>query len=341
MSKPDVATTRMLVAAFVVVAVLLAGARLAWSQPREVGFRVNSKSWVKGSTFDLEAFRSRCLDAGVELVASDRAAAGTPAIVIDYEEARGSGFSPFGVGNPVGWGTDIEFSLKFAADGGKKPALTIEEKAETPAGLELEQFHGAAREALARSPAFSLACSAVAGILGDREQLQRLQPWAVFDRRAVAILSSAHFTPSSDEEQAYDALARREFERLSALGEAAAEPLILLLENTVENRGGYGVFTAISTEEVSTLTKAIGVFAGLDDEERTRSVLTTFLNDHSSAQTEPDPPVGPAVIAALRALGSAGTRFTLPFLQEWSRGTSVLAREAQKAAAAVRQRIEF
>lgn len=333
--------TRLLVAVFVAVAVLVGDVRLVWSQPKMVALRVNSKSWVKGSTFDLGAFRARCLDADVELVASDRAGAGAPAITIDYVESRGSGFSPFGVGNPVGWGTDIQFALALTVDGGKKPILALKEKSETPAGLELDQFHRAARDLLAQSPAFSLACSAVAGVLGDREPLRRLQPWALFDYRAAAILSSAHFTPTSDEERAYDALAGRDFVRLRALGEAAAEPLTLLLENTVENRGGFGAFNADAVEDIETLTRAVNALAALDDEERTLSVLTTFLTDHASAQTALDPSIAPALVSALRVLGSVGTRFTLPFLEEWSRGTSAAAREAQKAVAAVRERIEF
>lgn len=320
---------------------VLAIAQPVWSQPHTVALRVSSKSWVKGSSFDVEALKTRCRDAGIALTLSERDAVNASAIIIDYQETRGSGFSPFGVGNPVGWGTDIEFSLKFVPAGEKKPTLTIEQKAETPAGLAVEQFHDAARDALTQNPAFSLACSAVAGLLGDRDQLRRLQPWSLFNRRATAILASAHFTPASPEEQAYDALARHDFDRLSALGEAAADPLATLLENTVENRAGFGLFAAASTDEVTILSKAIAVVARLDDEERMLAVLTTFLNDHASAQTEPEPIAAPAIIAALRALGDKGTRFTLPFLDEWSHGPSALAREAQRAAAAVRRRVEF
>ena len=302
---------------------------------RPVALRVESRSWVDGSAFDTSAFRARCASAGIDL---DEASSTTPRLEIRYDETRGSGFSAFGLGNPVAWGTDIGWTLRLTPSSG--PTLTLTEQAETPAGLEPAQFHQAARAALDRRPAVALACTAVAAALGDRDQQRRLQAWSVFDRRASAWLAAGRFSPSADDERAMAALASRDFGRLRALGEAAQEPLVLLLENTVVDRAGVGAMPIVDAAQARTVVSAIDLLAALGDDEQTTLTLTTFVNDHVDDRTRETPASEPALTTALRTLGRTGSRFTVPLLEEWGRGDSALAREASAAAAAIRGRVD-
>jgi hypothetical protein len=313
---------------------------MAFAQSHSVVVRIESESWVGGSVFDADRFTAGCRDVGIELLPADSASPDQPELAIRYTESRGSGFSKFGVGTPEAWGTDITLSLKLTAAPRGKTLVTLTLLAETPAGLAIEGLHQGARDALYRTAGYRLACSTLAGALGDPDAPRRLLPWAVFDAQASAALSAIGFTPVSAEERAYFAVVQRDFDHLGSLGDAAVAPLTLLLQNTTEDRDGYGTFPVTDEHAVAAIARAVAVLGAIDDDGGA-DTLALFLNDHDDARLDAEAVAVPSLIATIRSLGAIGTRFHVPLLQEWQRGATPLATEARNAIAAIRKRTEF
>src|SRR5262249_39447972 len=153
--------------------ILLAIAAPVQAQMHPVRLRVQSKSWVRDSTFDAEAFNQLCAEAGIELVPTAGRAVEATALV-EYVETKGSGFSMFVVGEPVGFGPNIALKLPRLDGAAGKSRFTLRATADTPAGLPKEEFHLGARQRFKESPAYRFSCAAIAASLGSNEQAIRL-----------------------------------------------------------------------------------------------------------------------------------------------------------------------
>lgn len=307
-----------------------------------VVMQLQSKSWIPGSAFDEQGFTESCAAAGVTLV-PPRTPGAVATAVVTYAETKGSGFSMFGVGEPVGFGTNILFQLTLL-DVKAKTMLKLAAAAETPPGLPKEQFHAGAREAFAASPRYMFACAVIAGALGAREQLAKVLPWAAMDSQGAALLKSLSFRPETDAERAYVAVGGREFSSLPGLGAAALDPLLLLFQNSLAARDGVGTLPALVGENAAVLRRALvplEALAASDDEERISDVLLTFLNDYTEYRTDVDEAavVHPVLVDVIRVLGRIGTHFTIPLLEEWERSAPTIALEAKQALAVLRKRL--
>ena len=219
------------------------GAPPVAAQGHRVMLQVQSQSWVADSGFDEAGFRQRCAEAGVELVPPKTTGAEATAVV-RYTEAKGPGFSMFGVGAPVGYGTNITYSLTLLRASDASTIASLSASAGTPGGLPESEFHSGARQALARLPSYRLACDVIAATLGSRDRLVSLLPWAIIDGRARSLMQDLGYQPATPEARASWAVARRDFSAAQSLGERAIDPLLSLFRSTTENRDGFGVFTA-------------------------------------------------------------------------------------------------
>lgn len=301
-----------------------------------VVLQVQSKSWINGSAFDPAPLNDRCREAGIALVAPG--VRGNATAVVTYAETKGPGFSMFGVGEPVGFGTNIAFKLTLLGSGGRTLA-SVNAAGETPAGEPKERFHESARAALVAAPAYEFACATMAAALGSRAQALRLLPWAVLDAQAVALLDRLAFVAETPGERAYLAVARRDFSAAQALAPASFEPLLLLFENSGDARQGIGVFP-LTADNVRTLTRALPILAFARDE-RVADVLVTFLNDYTDYRGRDDSQVVPLLRLVIQTLGKVGTLFTIPVLDEWRAGNGPLAADATAAVTAIRGRVSI
>lgn len=332
-------TSAMRAGALAAALLIVSDAGVARAGDLPVALNVQSKSWIVGSAFDEAAFRSVCRDAGIELVPATAPGTQAAAVVI-YTETKGPGFSMFGVGQPVGFGTNIAFKLTLLSPVGAKTLATVTAQSETPRGIPKEEFHDASRRALIESPPFKLSCAAVAAALGSRAQALRLLPWSLFDSQALDLLERIKFTPQSDQEKAYIAVAKRDFTAAQALAAAAREPLLLLFENSATDRNGVGTLPAGDPAHARTLTRALSLLSFAGDD-RTPDVLSTFLNDYADYRSEDDPVMGPLLALVLQTLGKVGNVFTIPLLEEWQAGDGPLAKAAAAAAQTLRRRISI
>src|SRR5262249_19216334 len=83
----------------------------AYAADTRVMLKVQSKSWIRDSAFDVEDFDRLCSKAGIELASPASTQPVVATAVVVYSEAKGPGFSRFGVGAPVGYGTNIDYKL--------------------------------------------------------------------------------------------------------------------------------------------------------------------------------------------------------------------------------------
>jgi hypothetical protein len=315
---------------------LMAGGAAAADQ--RIALQVQSKSWIPSSGFDAEQFDRQCSPVGIELVAPASPLPVVATAVVTYIETKGAAFSRFGVGAPLGYGTNISYKLTLLDRKTAKTVLTLVSTAETPAGLPVEQFHDGAREAFRTSPAYQHSCSAIAAALGAHDQLLHLLPWAIVDRQGAALLDKLGFRAETPEQEAYVAVAKNDFSRLRALEAAAVEPLLLLFQNSRVGRDGIGTFPASDPEHAKALTRALAALPPLDDP-RIPDVLSVFLNDYSDYRTVDDPVVTPVLVETIRMLGRVGDVFTVPLLDDWQAGESTIARAAQASASALRAKL--
>lgn len=307
-----------------------------------VMLQMQSKSWLADSSFDRDRFTTLCEDAGVRLVPPRTPDAAATAVV-SYTETKGPGFSMFGVGEPVGFGTNISFRLNLL-DAKGKTVVAVTADAETPPGQTKEQFHAAARAAFAATPGYARSCSVVAAALGAREQLVKLLPWALIEKQGVTLLTTLGFRPQNDTERAYFAIARRDFGSLRALGPAAVEPLLLLFQNSLAPRDGIGLLPAMEPQNVPVLERALDALVPTAEgeiDERIADVLATFLNDYSEYRTDVEGAdvARPILIGVIRVLGRVGDVFAIPLLEEWQKSHPAIALEVTKSLEALRKRL--
>jgi hypothetical protein len=305
-----------------------------------VVLRVQSSSWIEGSTFAADRFTNRCAQAGVTLVPVSRPNAAAVA-VLRYTEVKGAGFSRYGIGAPVGFGTNVMLEITLLDARSDRTLLTLSAAGDTPSGLAVEDFHSGAVAAFEQSAAYRHACTAIAAALGSRKAMLGLLPWALLDRQARAVVEQVGFAPDSDTERAYLAVMRRDFREAANAGAAAIEPLLLMFENTIRARNGIGLLPTSDPVNVQALLDALPVIEAQDDE-RTVDALVDFLTDQADVKSSSANPAHvalPIVRSVLQTLGRTGDTFTLPILEEWGRAGGPLAADAAEAAAALRRRI--
>lgn len=335
-----VALTFRIVALLAVILVSAAPRLLGADAERQaVALRVQSTSWIAGAGFDAPDFERSCRDAGIQLVPPNTVA-DAPMADVMYTEAKGPGFSMFGLGQPVGYGTNISFSLTLQKVPGAEPMVSVVAEAVTPAGLSKAQFHQGALDAFRHAPAYRLSCSVIAAALGSRREALRLLPWTLMDSQAMSLLDTIGFQPETPGEFAYVAVARRDVRRVEALGAAAAEPLLLLFQNSASPRDEIGTYPAADPENATMLRRAVTILVALNDD-RVPDVLATFLNDYTAYRSTGDPVVTPVLVAVVDGLGKTGTQFTLPLLEAWQDGDTRVAREARAAVKALGARLIF
>lgn len=330
--------SRRRIAAIALAATMVVGLHTATAADPIVAIEVQSKSWIKGSTFDLEHFKRQCQ--GVTLVAPGSPDA-TAVARLRYEEAKGPGFSMFGVGKPAGYGTDVSLALALFDRRVPKPRVTLVATGATPAGLPVDRFHSAALAAFHESAPYTLACSVIAAALGSRQAMLTLLPWAVLDAQGRTIVDTIGFTPASDIERAYVAVAHRDFETIKMLGASALEPLLIMFVNTSEPRNGAGRLSFARPGNVQALLDAVPILDAQSDG-RILDALMDFLTDQGnlqSADADPDHPAIPVVRSVLSVIGRHGDSFVLPLLDEWTAAGGPAAGDATSAAAALRKRL--
>jgi hypothetical protein len=327
-----------LAAALLVLGLATADPQPAVAADPIVVVQVQSKSWIKDSTFDLDHFAAHC--SGVTLVTA-RTPEAAGLAVLRYSEAKGPGFSMFGVGTPAGFGTNVTLALTLLDARTAKTLITLSATGATPAGLPVERFHSAAIAALHESPAYQLACTVVAAALGSRQAAVALLPWAVLDAQGRAVIDRLSFAPSSETERAYLAVAHRDFRSIKALGEAAIEPLLLMFVNTTEPRNGAGLLSLSDPDNVRALLDALPLLEAANDDAIV-DALVDFLSDQGDLQpssADAGHAAVPVVRGVLRALGQRGDAFTLPLLDEWAAAGGPSSADAANAAAALRKRM--
>ncbi len=310
----------------------------AASAQTDVALTVESRSWIAGSGFDEAAFRRQCADAGLALVPPsskpDAAAA------VRYVEAQGPGFSAFGVGDPIGYGTTITYTMTLVRGSSRSPLLRLAAEARTLEGTAREAFHRAAVDALQAMPAYRLSCSAMAAVLGSVEQQRRLLPWAVLSSEALRILDSSGFRPATLADRAYLAVARRDFSAAEELGADALEPMMLLFVNSRTARDGVGDFSAFTPDNARTLARAAAAIGRAGDD-RAADALVVFLNDYRDQQhADPAGPASSAITAALNALAATGPQLAASVLDDWATNAGgAVGQQARRAAAAHKSRL--
>jgi hypothetical protein len=303
-----------------------------------VALEVRSRSWVADSGFDRERFSASCRAEGVDLV-THRDGEPDARAVVAYEEEKGPGFSMFGIGAPVGFGTNITFTLQLFTAGVKAARFTLTASAGTPPGRAAEQFHQAAREAFDRDPAFRYACAAIAAALGSRSEALKLLPFAALDSRGATLLDQIDFTAGTITEQAYVAVARHDVSRLRGLDpQARLEPLLLLFANSAVPRNDIALYPATLPENAAFLRAVLPLVASSGDE-RAAETLTDFLSDYADYRDTSDETIRPLLADVLRTLGQIGNSFTLPLLESWQAGGGALVHEASAAASALKKRL--
>lgn len=136
---------------------ILVAPRVGVSQVAQVSLQVSSSSWIPGSRFDEPGFIRSSRQAGIEIVPERSERTLAPGLV-KYSETKGPGFSPFGIGAPVGFGTNIAFELILLDAKTATTLLRLAVNAGTSGGVPKEQFHASALEIFKASAGYRLSC---------------------------------------------------------------------------------------------------------------------------------------------------------------------------------------
>lgn len=274
---------------------------------RDIGLKVKSESWVAGSDFDRADFSRSCAAAGLAV----RSEPGTQAeawIDIDYTESKGSGYSPFGVGQPSAFGTNISFRMRLLTNDGAQ-LLSILLFASTPSKVSGSP-HFAAVSDLRSKSGYRFACAAAAAVLGQHAQAEKFLTWAVSDSDGGEVLRSSSFKPSTTSEAAFFAVGRGDWGAVRDLAREATVPLRLFLKSTYHDEG-FGQRGLGNDERISAAVQAAAAFVevarGKDSE-----IFEGLLKECQGRSY-----LKPIVLEALRGLGKTGVASSLPSVSQW------------------------
>lgn len=300
---------------FIVIALVLGGwpNQSCAQTSKSVGLQVRSESWIANSGFDRAAFTRQCAGAGVNLVPE---AGPDGLIVVEYTEAKGSGYSMFGIGTGGAWGTNITYKLNLLSPTDGSTLLTMNAVASTPSsGVAASTLHQAAVDSFKSLPQYRLACTVVAALLGSRTEAEKLLPWAVHHNEGLKILEKAAFAPSTQRDRAFLAVARREWTGLQQFGNVAAEPLRMLIQSCYKDIGfGQHHLHSTSKSDLAGLGAAVGALAATGDSGAAK-IFEDLLKECSRWRRDM---VKPVVIPTLSALGKVGNAFSLSTIDAWT-----------------------
>ncbi|MBI4910315.1 MAG: hypothetical protein HY820_42250 [Acidobacteria bacterium] len=274
-------------------------------ESRRVSLMVRSESWVAGSSFDRQGFEQLCTAAKVSIV-SDSKVDGI--IAIDYRETVGSTY----IGG--GRGTNIAFTLSLISPTDGQSVIALKSTADTPSSVRIgRSLHDAARDVLTASSVYRMSCNAVAAALGSRAAAERLLPWAASEREGLRVVEAVHFIAKSPREEAYLAVAKRQFTGLPQLGAVALEPLVSFIKSRYQpSPDGHSCHPPDGDlSSVGAAAAALAEIGGQGSVKVLEDLLKSCLTFISDA-------VEPAVVPALAGLGKVGNVFSLNVLEEWA-----------------------
>jgi hypothetical protein len=278
-----------------------------------------------------------CRQAGIEIV-PERSERTIALGFVKYSEAKGPGFSPFGVGEPVGFGTNIAFELTLLDARTATTLLQLTVEAGTSGGVPKERFHSSAVEVFKARAGYRLSCNLIAGALGVHDQAAKALPWAVIDTTAREALQRMGFTPTTTAERAAWAVVHRDFAQAEVLGPEAVPSLLLLIRNADVGRDGFGVFSATCWDNDKVLAKAAELLGKAGDP-RAAQPLLEFLKYWNGHKRTPARSLVPLFSAVLGALGKVGDAYAVPVLEEWSHASEGVGAVANSALQELRQRL--
>jgi hypothetical protein len=312
-----------------------------------VALKIESASWFKGVTFDEPAFREQCMSAGVVFVQGneERSAIATVKHEVDLEGARI--FTQFGMPSATLRvpSTSILYSLRLQPTTKAVRGLTIRGQTFTPNNVPVSLFSRSVPEvaramaaetasAFKWSSPYRLSCVAIAAAFGDHVQATRLLPWAVVSDAGLNVLEATRFVPDTDQERAFLAVARHDFDAAAKFGAVAVPPILLMFNNTVgPKRDEVDEFPAWAERRV--VLNALDLLLKHGDI-RAGRVLVNFLNDERVPSYDRDSSVFKAVFAVLAKFGDQSA---ISQLEKRTKGSGPIRAAAENALATLRARL--
>ena len=317
--------------------VLLCGVTSSYAQAHKVRTTFETSAWLTEATFPKTAVVDVCASAGVTLAPStERDAVGT--LKIRYDASQGRPLPERG--QPLQYATKIAYRFEFSSRSAQPDKIVFTARTETPEGVTSESPARAAVQAFARLPEVGLACSAIAGAMGDRTAVSRLLPWTVTSKRALDLVKDIGFEPATPADRAYLLVARRQFDEAASMGAVGVAPLSLLFIATagpiLENRGPVEHIDPKADADM--LVRAAGALAKIGDPSATAALLV-FLHDYASASNaRHDSQDYRVVMAVLDALGQVGDPLAVPVLEAWKPKVAPLGPAAGRALDSIKRR---
>jgi hypothetical protein len=329
-----ISMTRTWVAAAVVLCAAPAIAQTpapASREPFRIALTVDAASWLPEATFDNAQAAAGCAAEGVvftSLSATDVAGKAR----IRYSATQGA--LAAGSQTPRRYGTRIAYELEFESRRANPRHLVLSARSDAAEDRPQALLGKWAAEELKRQPEYRLMCTVIAAALGDHAAMERLVPWAVLDPRGLELLADMHYVPTSPENIASIAVAKRDFSKAVSLGAAAVGPLSLFFvsapSSPLEVRTIAG---RVDPRDDEVLVQAARALGQIGDAKGTPALLV-YLMDRAQDK-EPNARV---IQEVLDALGKVGSDLAAPVLAEWSKRPAPLGPAAERALASVRTR---
>lgn len=244
------------------------------------------------------------------------------AVLIEFDEARGEGYSMFGVGPVHTYGTNLTFKLTVLS-GNADVVFSDTASASTPSAVSGQGLYEAAIAELDKLPLYAHAGHFVGAALGVKACLPALLPTLVrLDgrKKTIELFERVADRPADAREEAYLALARGDYDSLVKMGGPAVEPLLAFVDE-------YGW-----PEHVSKAARALGE---IGDPRAARHLMKRAKN--SSYTTKEDRAM---VLVLLEAVGRTDDGFALADLQKLVEGSEPkeIAEAAKQASEQIRKR---
>lgn len=219
-------------------------------------------------------------------------------MLVEYKESEGEPYSP-GLGPVTGYGTSIYFKLTVLDSKSSATLLNLSTRSDTPYFVKQGDLHNAALSGFKNSEVYVYSAYFVGTALGMKSSAKKLLPAALRQAEVIRLLERINFHPDDAREEAFIAIARRDYEKFTTFDKSAVEPLLMVFEKLDWGTNNERLFANVA--------KALGA---IGDPKAVEPLVNVLWDQYPRTEVGfLEMPL--SIIAALEKLGGASARAEL------------------------------